>query len=1155
MMAWPQENQPDKYAKLRSELLAAFEAGGKEGVRDFIKGRMESIDTQFIVDFAEDGMKKMEEDWLKVSMILAETKEDQKTIADVLYHMGQYSRLASSSTAAIDYFDKAFNLYIKINDLAGQGNVFRGKGDIYFIKGNNQEALKMYDKALPLFEETGDLMGLGNVYKGKGQIYFYTGQFDMANKMYDKALSFFIEADNPQGQGIMYLLKGLFFYYAGDLKNASEAYEKALPLFEKTGDPAGLGNVYRGEGDIYLREGKTSLALERYEKAMSSFEQAKNLLGQANVYRLMGNIHFYNGEHDRALEIYEKALGLYKKVEEILGQGNIFLKKGQIYLNRGNNSMAMEMFDNALVLFEQGKDPMGRGNIYYFKGDIYFFAGVNSKAIEMYDKAMSFFKKIDEPLGQGNVLHRKGDIYFYTGNNSKALEMYGLAVPFFKRAGDQLGQGNILEGTGDIYFRIGDHDKALELYDKALNLFEKANAPSSQAEIYHRKGFVFHYKGDDTRAFKMLDKALAILEKEKGIGSQGDVHRTKGNIYLRTGKYSDALKMYNIAFTFFEKENYLVGMGDLYRKKGETYFYMGDYSRALEMYEKGETLLAKAGDIESVAYASHGKASVLEKLGKTDEALRLYKDSILELEKVRSRTATPEMKQTFMESIYDQYEKTVVFMLTNQYYDMGFNYLERMKARVFLDRLAEGLVPLEKGISPELRQKSDDMVSELSRLSKQIDEATTQNDLDKLKELEKKRLSLQTDFDQLQAKIRSENKLYASVRYPEPVTTRELQENVLKEDEIMLRYFITPNNSYVFIISKTAFKVIPLTVNEGYIRGTVKKYLDSVGIKNTVDIKKYARNLYTKIFKPTETMIKPGSAVLIVPDGELAKIPFESFVVNSSGKPEYLLERYRLKYIQSATVLAFIREYYKREGTTNHFFGFGDPVYDYENFIKGKPERGTRDRSAQKKDEVSEVNRTRYAKAGGMWGRIKASGEEVKTIAELFKRHSQQAVFCERKEANEENAKLPDLKKFGYIHFSCHGVLGKGFQCLVLSQLPKPLSKEDGYLTLNEIMNCEFNAKLVVLSACQTGEGKMEKGEGVTGMMRAVMYAGTPAVVASLWAVDDIATKELMIRFYRYMIEEKLSKEEALKRAKLDLMKSKEYSSPFFWSAFVMYGE
>ena len=205
------------------------------------------------------------------------------------------------------------------------------------------------------------------------------------------------------------------------------------------------------------------------------------------------------------------------------------------------------------------------------------------------------------------------------------------------------------------------------------------------------------------------------------------------------------------------------------------------------------------------------------------------------------------------------------------------------------------------------------------------------------------------------------------------------------------------------------------------------------------------------------------------------------------------------------------------------------------------------------KNEIKEIHRDRYARAGGIMERLPHSGEEIQSIARLFAKQSLKSISYLREQAAEENTKAMNMKDFDYIHFACHAVLGDGFQSLVLSQLPQ--STEDGYLTLNEIMNCDYNAKLVVLSACQTGKGKMEKGEGVTGLTQAVMYAGTPAVVASLWNVEDIATKELMVKFYKYLLEENLSKEEALRRAKLDLIRTDKYSAPFSWSAFVMYGE
>jgi CHAT domain-containing protein len=502
-----------------------------------------------------------------------------------------------------------------------------------------------------------------------------------------------------------------------------------------------------------------------------------------------------------------------------------------------------------------------------------------------------------------------------------------------------------------------------------------------------------------------------------------------------------------------------------------------------------------------------------------------------------------------------QYEDTVLFMLENNLFEKGFKYAESMRSRVFLDRMAEGLVRLDKGLNPELKKKHDNLVIKLSLLNKDIHQTVGGKDEKKLQELKEQYRKTEDEFDELLIKIRINNPLYASVRYPQPISVQELQKNVLKKGEILLRYFISPEKIYVFLVSQENFLVVPLKSNEKEISSIVETYLRSLKENNAGHVRRYGNMLYQKLFKPLESGLKKAGEIIIIPDGQLAKIPFESLVIDrkKAGQPVFILEKYRVKYVQSASILSVLRKYYQRDRETNSFIGFGDPVYDYENFKLGKPEKGALTRNTKEENEIKEIHRSRYARAGGILNRLQASGQEAKAIADLFAQQSQKSVVYPREQASEDNAKAPQMKDFDYIHFACHGLLDGDFQSLVLSQIPG--AKEDGYFTLNEIMNCDYNAKLVVLSACRTGSGKLERVEGVTGLTQAVMHAGTPAVVASLWDVDDTATKELMLHFYRNMLEKNLDKAEALRQAKLELIKNEKYRSPLFWSAFVMYGE
>lgn len=343
-------------------------------------------------------------------------------------------------------------------------------------------------------------------------------------------------------------------------------------------------------------------------------------------------------------------------------------------------------------------------------------------------------------------------------------------------------------------------------------------------------------------------------------------------------------------------------------------------------------------------------------------------------------------------------------------------------------------------------------------------------------------------------------------------------------------------------MSREDFNVKKLDVSIKTINDLFEDYLECVHLssrqeKESLTIKVKMLNvlaaLHSSLLKPVENKLQ-GKELIFVPDVQLAGIPFEALVSGrnqNTGQPVFLIEKYPIKYIQSASVLSYLRSRDKRdknEKINSNLVAFGDPVYDYGNFKKGKPE---------------------YKK----YPRLSYSGKEVEAVVKLFQEKGQRPVVYLREKATEANAKAPGMNRFGYIHFACHGTVGDNFSNLVLSLIPG--KSEDGFFSFGEIMNCNYNAQLVVLSACQTNLGKKVKGEGVAGLLQAVMYTGVPAAVASLWRVKDTAAEALMVRFYENLLEKRMEKTEALRQAKLSLLKSKAYASPVHWSAFLMYGE
>jgi CHAT domain-containing protein len=198
---------------------------------------------------------------------------------------------------------------------------------------------------------------------------------------------------------------------------------------------------------------------------------------------------------------------------------------------------------------------------------------------------------------------------------------------------------------------------------------------------------------------------------------------------------------------------------------------------------------------------------------------------------------------------------------------------------------------------------------------------------------------------------------------------------------------------------------------------------------------------------------------------------------------------------------------------------------------------------------------TAEVKRGGELQRVLTARDEADKIAEL----ASGAAFVARDfDANRSAVLQTDLRPYRILHFATHGWVDDthpDLSWLALSMVDKTGEPHDGYLRLHEIYNLKLNAELVVLSACETALGKEVKGEGLLGLTRGFMYAGTPRVVASLWQVNGVATSNLMQVFYRRMLrpERKLSPSAALRAAQLEI--KKQWPEPYYWGAFVLQGE
>lgn len=883
-------------------------------------------------------------------------------------------------------------------------------------------------------------------------------------------------------------------------------------------------------------------ALKELDSALKLFTEVNDIEGKAYVFDLYGSIYKSQKEYPSAKEAYLKVIEYSKILQDNYLQGWGHHQLGEIAFESGANDEALKMYSSALTFFLKDKDLERMvGLTYYSLGSLLLNMNEFSKSIDMFSNSLSHYKSVNYLTGQATALSSLGELYCFQNNYQKALEMFTNALTILEKEPDNINLILINSSIGKIYMEIGEYDKAKEFFAKSLKISALEKNNSAIAQIYISLGDIYSATDNKTESMRMYIKSLPYIKKSNTRYNVAKLLTRVGEQFNHYGFTQDALDTYSQALPIYQTLEDIEGQGKVLLEKGKVFIAIGDFKNAMDNLNKSLELIKNTDEISLKADLLLAQASLFNKINEVDKAYESYDKALGILEKIRTEIGFADMKMSFSEKISHAIGEATLFMIKNNHPEKAHQYLESIKARTLLDQLAEkSLGEVEKGLSPNLKELRDKLTTRLSFINSSLIKSSDEFEIKNLKSEKKE---LEQAWDKLNYQIRFQNPIYSNILYPKIVSIDELQKNILTQNEVLLNYFVFEKEVYLYVITCNNFKIVLLPDSTKIIEKEVQDYQRNLQYNRPV----VESSLFNKLIEPVWSYIKDYKTLIIMPDAFLTNIPFESIIISYDellDRPKYLIENFSIKYIQSATMLSLIRKGLNDKSKSDTFIGFGDPVYDYENFIAGKPEKGQRESS------FTNIKSNIYNRSGGLMNRLEGSGIEVNEIAKIF--GAKNSKVLTRLDAKEENIKNSDMKKYGYIVLSCHGLVSDQFQSLVLSQIPN--SGEDGYLTLDEIMNLDWNAKLVVLSACQTGKGKLRRGEGVIGLTRAVMYAGTPAAIVSLWNVSDEGTKELMIKLFKNIVQKKMSKEEALSKAKIEMLNSK-FSNPYFWSAFVMYGE
>jgi CHAT domain-containing protein/tetratricopeptide (TPR) repeat protein len=982
-----------------------------------------------------------------------------------------------------------------------------------------------------------------------------TGDYSTARLNFQKALDLYEHQKNPKAVADASYNLGVVCIALSNYAEARKALRQALALHEKLKDDQAAASDMTEIANIEFFQTNYEESLKIGQKALAIHEKEQNQKGIADTLRVIGMTYQFQGDYEKALDYLERSLTAATEIGDKRGIAKSLRGIGGVHWRKSNLTLALQLYEKALPMAEETQDRETQSRLLGNIGLVVWNQGDFGSALDYYQRSL----KIAEETGIQQIaalnLYNMGLLYMNQGELTKALDSLQRSLELSRQLGDKGLESVCIHGLGEVNRYLGNLNLAKEYFEKSLRLSQETGEKRTQAYALKDIGMMDMELHNYAAALRYFQKSMHLYEELQEQRAIADSLVNIGEIHSIRGDQDRALEYYTKALSIHNSLGHKPGMANTYQMMGEAYYKKGDMLEAESDLQKAINIAEDMGHSHMQWQSLYAMGQVLRDTGRTGEGLQSLKEAINTVEKMRSELQSGEEKTAFLQEKLNLYQDTVKLLLADGNIPDAFEYVQKSKARAFLDMLAEARIDPDINLESEYREKKRNLVKELVDAEKNIQDERDQDSVDqaKLQHLQRNMDQLEVDYSNLILEIRKVNPRYADVQYPEPLKLAEAQA-LLDDNSVLLEYLVGNRGSFLFAITTDGVRTFDLpneqtlTQHITQIREALLKPDAAYQITEQSHTKyvKLARTLYSNLIEPAASVLDGKKRIVIAADGALNYLPFEVLLthrIKTEGidfsKLPYLAKDFEVQYVPSASVLASIMKSDRPipEEGQKALVAFADPVLRNLPATKGKTG-----------ESISGVRGW-----VGTLSPLPNARTEVERIARLFPKDDVTVLIGS--EASERNLKRMDLQKFRKLHFASHGLIDEEkpeYSALLLSG--ESHGEEDGYLTMREVFDLKLNADLVVLSACKTGLGKEIRGEGVTGISRAFLCAGTPSVLVTLWDVYDRSTADLMTSFYRAHETRGMNKAAALKEAQVEMIRSKKYSHPYYWAPFVLIG-
>jgi CHAT domain-containing protein/Flp pilus assembly protein TadD len=891
---------------------------------------------------------------------------------------------------------------------------------------------------------------------------------------------------------------------------------------------------------LYENQGRYSKAEPLLRQAL---EMKKRLLGKehpdvATSLNNLAGLYDSQGHYSEAEPLLRQALEMY---ERLLGKEHPLVATSlnnlaSLYKSQGRYSEAERLLRKALEMYKRfvGNEHPNVATSLSNLASLYKSQGRYSEAEPLLREALEMRKR---PLGNehpdvATSLNDLAALYATQGRYSEAEPLFREALEMYKRfvGNEHPKVATSLNNLAALYTTQERYSEAEPLFREALEMKKRllGNEHPNVATSLNDLAALYATQGRYSEAEPLLRQALEM--RKRPLGNEHPDVATSLNylaaLYATQGRYSEAEPLY---YQALEMDKRLLGnehpyVGANLNNLAWLYWRKGDTDLTLEFLVQGIKVQEQNLNYNLAAGFDRQKRDYIKTVSGTT-----YFTITLHL------NAAPKNSQAARLAL------TTIFQRKGRILDVFTNSLQILRQRVndpeshkLIDDRSDTYSQLsnliyhrpEKLPLEEYRQR----VSSLDDKAKQLE-----NQLSR-RSAEFPTLSQPVTLEAIQKLIPGDAALVEVVRY-QPFNPKAPRNKIFGEPHYAA-YILTSNGE-------------PQAIDLGQAK-KIEEYLElfrqSLTDKNTPisQLQESARNLDRLLMQPVRKLLGNTRKILISPDGALNLIPFEVLVDENN---QYLVENYSFTYLTSGRDLLRLQN---PSPSQQPPVVLADPYFDRPGEIAAASSNSNNTRSI----DLSKI----------IFSPLSGTAEEARAIASLFKINP--LLHSQATEGAIKQVKSPEI-----LHIATHGFFQDGSRSqsnqntitdnplllsgLVLSGFKKQQGggNEDGVLTALEVTTLNLvGTKLVVLSACDTGLGQYTTGEGIYGLRRALVIAGSESQLISLWKVEDNATKDLMVKYYNRLLNNQ-GRSEALRQTQLEMLKSETYQHPYYWAAFIPSGD